>query len=161
MLSASHRKTRGTRVLASSLVGSELAIAAVSARAQDFSGSAAVTSDYVFRGIAQTRGDPALQLGGKVAGESGFYVAIWGRFVEISLRAQGDAVRTAANGQEGLAALASLGADVVILDLGLPDMDGHAVLRELRAWSQVPVIVLTVRDDEAEKVAALDAGATT
>ena len=52
-----------------------------------------------------------------------------------------------------------MGADLVILDLGLPDRDGHSVLRELRQWSAVPVIMLTVRAGEAEKVAALDAGA--
>lgn len=81
------------------------------------------------------------------------------RFLEISLRAQGYAVVEAGTGQGGLEALATQGADLVILDLGLPDLDGHAVLRSLREWSQVPVIVLTVRAGEAEKVAALDAGA--
>jgi two-component system KDP operon response regulator KdpE len=81
------------------------------------------------------------------------------RFLEISLRTQGYAVSQAATGQAGLEALAMHGADLVILDLGLPDRDGHAVLQELRQWSQVPVIVLTVRADEAQKVAALDGGA--
>ena len=81
------------------------------------------------------------------------------RFLEISLRTQGYAVTLAETGQAGLDALALHGADLVVLDLGLPDLDGHAVLRTLRQWSQVPVIVLTVRWDEAEKVAALDAGA--
>lgn len=81
------------------------------------------------------------------------------KFLEISLRAQGYAVHQAENGETGLAALATLGADLVILDLGLPDRDGHSVLRELRQWSAVPVIMLTVRAGEAEKVAALDAGA--
>ncbi|GAB3346234.1 response regulator [Lysobacter tyrosinilyticus] len=81
------------------------------------------------------------------------------RFLEISLRAQGYAVMEAETGQQGLEALATHGADLVILDLGLPDMDGHDVLQSLRQWSQVPVIVLTVRAGEAEKVAALDAGA--
>ena len=65
----------------------------------------------------------------------------------------------AANGEEGLTALATQGADLVILDIGLPDKDGHEVLKELRQWSQAPVIMLTVRAGEAEKVAALDAGA--
>ena len=68
-------------------------------------------------------------------------------------------METAATGGSGLEALATHGADLVILDLGLPDRDGHDVLRELREWSQVPVILLTVRAGEAEKVAALDAGA--
>ena len=81
------------------------------------------------------------------------------KFLDISLRAQGYRVAQAANGQEGLAALASQGADLVILDIGLPDRDGHDVLKELRLWSQVPVIILTVRAAEAEKVAALDEGA--
>jgi two-component system KDP operon response regulator KdpE len=65
----------------------------------------------------------------------------------------------AASGEEGLASLATQGADLVVLDIGLPDKDGHEVLGELRQWSQVPVIMLTVRAGEAEKVAALDAGA--
>lgn len=81
------------------------------------------------------------------------------KFLEISLRAQGYAVDLADTGQAGLDALAVRGADIVVLDMGLPDRDGHAVLQELRQWSQVPVIVLTVRSGEAEKVAALDAGA--
>ncbi len=81
------------------------------------------------------------------------------RFLGIGLRAQGYVVHEAATGREGLEALATRGADLVILDLGLPDLDGQEVLREIRAWSSVPVIVLSVRSGEAEKVAALDAGA--
>jgi two-component system, OmpR family, KDP operon response regulator KdpE len=81
------------------------------------------------------------------------------KFLDISLRAQGYQASLAANGEEGLASLATQGADLVILDIGLPDKDGHEVLGELRQWSRVPVIMLTVRADEAEKVAALDAGA--
>lgn len=81
------------------------------------------------------------------------------KFLDISLRAQGYEVLQAATGTEGLAVLATQGADLVILDIGLPDKDGHDVLKELREWSQVPVIMLTVRAGEAEKVAALDAGA--
>ncbi|TZF90684.1 response regulator [Cognatilysobacter lacus] len=81
------------------------------------------------------------------------------RFLDISLRAQGHEVQLAANGADGLAALATEGADVVILDLGLPDRDGIDVLREIRQWSDVPVIVLTARANEEEKVAVLDAGA--
>ncbi|HTM70984.1 MAG TPA: response regulator transcription factor [Luteimonas sp.] len=80
------------------------------------------------------------------------------RFLDISLRAEGYQVETAANGAAGLAALAANGADLVILDLGLPDRDGKDILLDLRRWSQVPVILLTVRSDEREKVAALDAG---
>jgi two-component system KDP operon response regulator KdpE len=81
------------------------------------------------------------------------------RFLDISLRAQGYEVRLAADGRSGLAALAGHDIDLLILDIGLPDIDGHDVLRELRQWSQVPVIMLTVRSGEAEKVAALDGGA--
>jgi len=81
------------------------------------------------------------------------------RFLEIALRAQGHVVAVADTAQAGLEALALQGADVVILDLGLPDRDGLDALRDLREWSRVPVLVLTVRADEAEKVAALDAGA--
>nr|WP_298149514.1 response regulator transcription factor [uncultured Pseudoxanthomonas sp.] len=81
------------------------------------------------------------------------------RFLDISLRAQGYVVALAESGRAGLAELAAHGADLVVLDIGLPDLDGHGVLSELRQWSQVPVIMLTVRDGEAEKVAALDGGA--
>ena len=81
------------------------------------------------------------------------------RFLDISLRAQGYRVALAESAQAGLDRLATEGAELVILDLGLPDRDGQAVLADLRQWSQVPVIVLTVRGGEAEKVVALDAGA--
>jgi two-component system KDP operon response regulator KdpE len=81
------------------------------------------------------------------------------KFVDISLRSQGYATLLAENGQQGLSLLASKGADIVVLDLGLPDRDGRDVLQELRQWSRVPVIVLTVRSGEEEKVALLDAGA--
>lgn len=81
------------------------------------------------------------------------------RFLDISLRAQGYKVDLAANGREGLEQAVLHRPDLIVLDIGLPDLDGHAVLRELRRWSDVPVIMLTVRADESEKVAALDAGA--
>lgn len=81
------------------------------------------------------------------------------KFLEIALRAQGYQPVVADGGAAGLVRLATGGADLVILDLGLPDQDGQTVLRELRQWSQVPVIVLTVRADEREKVRLLDAGA--
>lgn len=81
------------------------------------------------------------------------------RFLEISLRTQGYAIELADSAQSGIEALAARGADVVVLDMGLPDRDGLDALRELRLWSQVPVLVLTVRSHESEKVAALDAGA--
>ncbi|MGG6463038.1 response regulator [Solilutibacter silvestris] len=81
------------------------------------------------------------------------------KFLDISLRAQGYVVQLAEDGRSGLDALATGGADLVILDLGLPDMDGHDVLRSIREWSKVPVLVLSVRADEGGKVRALDAGA--
>lgn len=81
------------------------------------------------------------------------------RLIDISLRSQGYSTLLAATAQEGLTLLASKGANLVILDLGLPDMDGRDVLRELRQWARLPVIVLTVRAGEEEKVALLDAGA--
>lgn len=82
------------------------------------------------------------------------------KFLDISLRAQGWKVLLAADGQSGLDVLATHGADVVVLDIGLPDIDGHEVLRQIRSWSRVPVLMLSVRNDETGKVAALDAGAS-
>lgn len=81
------------------------------------------------------------------------------KFLDIALRAQGYKVLQAENGQQGLELLALQGADLVMLDLGLPDLDGFEVLSALRSWSSVPVIVLSVRSDEEEKVKLLDAGA--
>lgn len=81
------------------------------------------------------------------------------KFIDISLRSQGYRTLLAETGQQGLSMLASKGADIVVLDLGLPDRDGRQVLAELRQWSRVPVIVLTVRSGEEEKVTLLDAGA--
>lgn len=81
------------------------------------------------------------------------------KFLDIALRAQGYKVLQAENGQQGLELLALQGADLVILDLGLPDLDGFDVLSALRNWSNAPVIVLSVRADEEEKVKLLDAGA--
>ncbi|NII55724.1 response regulator transcription factor [Luteibacter sp. SG786] len=81
------------------------------------------------------------------------------RFLDIGLRAEGYQVFLAGSGKEGLGLAATQSPDVVILDIGLPDMEGHEVLRELRAWSQVPVLMLSVRDAESEKVKALDRGA--
>lgn len=81
------------------------------------------------------------------------------RFLDIGLRAEGYQVLLAANAAEGLAQAATGNPDLVILDLGLPDRDGHEVLAELRQWSRVPVLMLSVRDSETEKVRALDAGA--
>ena len=68
-------------------------------------------------------------------------------------------VSTASRGEEGLALAASTQPDLVILDLGLPDMDGVEVCTRLREWTQMPIIILSVRDSERDKVAALDRGA--
>jgi two-component system, OmpR family, KDP operon response regulator KdpE len=81
------------------------------------------------------------------------------RALRTGLRSHGYEVQTAPNGETALEVLARERLDVVILDLGLPGIDGHEVVRRLRAWSDVPVIVLSVRDAHAEKVAVLDAGA--
>jgi two-component system KDP operon response regulator KdpE len=81
------------------------------------------------------------------------------KFLDIGLRAEGYDVVLAANAEEGLAKAATRSPDLVILDIGLPDREGHEVLAELRQWSQVPVLMLSVRDAESEKVRALDAGA--
>lgn len=81
------------------------------------------------------------------------------KFLRISLSAQGYKVLEAGNGREGLAQAALARPDLVVLDLGLPDMDGKQVLGELREWSQVPVLVLSVRASEGEKVLVLDGGA--
>jgi two-component system KDP operon response regulator KdpE len=81
------------------------------------------------------------------------------KFLRISLEANGYAVREARLAADGLAMCAETPFDVVVLDLGLPDMDGKEVLVRLREWSSVAVIVLSVRADDAEKVAVLDAGA--
>ena len=81
------------------------------------------------------------------------------KFLRISLAAQGYTVIEAATGSEGLAQAALAKPDLLVLDLGLPDMDGQQVLSEVREWSQVPVLVLSVRASEGEKVRALDNGA--
>ena len=81
------------------------------------------------------------------------------RFLKPSLGAAGYDVVTAANGAEALKAAATLAPDVILLDLGLPDVDGKDVIAQLRTWSKVPIVVLSARDREAEKIAALDLGA--
>jgi len=81
------------------------------------------------------------------------------KFLRISLASQGYKVLEAGTGAEGLQQAALSRPDLVVLDLGLPDMDGQSVLCELREWSAVPVLVLSVRASEAQKVQALDGGA--
>ncbi len=81
------------------------------------------------------------------------------RFLKPALEASSYAVERAETGAEGLRLAASRAPDAVLLDLGLPDRDGHEVLASLRRFSDVPVIVLSARDREADKIAALDGGA--
>ena len=81
------------------------------------------------------------------------------RFLRTSLTALGYTVFEAASGKEALSEVTAHRPDVIILDLGLPDMDGAEVLTRLRAWSAIPVIILSVQEEERTKVAALDAGA--
>ncbi len=81
------------------------------------------------------------------------------RALAINLKARGYDVATAASGRQALDALARVHPDVVILDLGLPDLDGIEVLHGIRGWNAVPVVVLSARTTSDEKVEALDAGA--
>lgn len=81
------------------------------------------------------------------------------RFLEISLQAQGYETLSAASGAEALTLAATRRVSLVVLDLGLPDMDGYEVLQRLREWTAIPVLVLSARAREAEKVRALDGGA--
>lgn len=81
------------------------------------------------------------------------------RYLRASLSAHGHIVFEAATGREALSAVTADRPDLLILDLGLPDLDGIEVTRMLREWTQIPIIILSVRGQEADKVAALDAGA--
>lgn len=81
------------------------------------------------------------------------------RLLRLVLEAEGYRVLDAESGRQGLTDVALRRPDVVLLDLGLPDMDGLAVLQRLREWSRVPVLILSVRAEPEDKVAALDAGA--
>jgi len=81
------------------------------------------------------------------------------RFIHASLSAHGYQVGEAANGAEAMALATSRNPDVILMDLGLPDMDGIDLTRRLREWSRTPVIVISARGREADKVSALDAGA--
>jgi two-component system, OmpR family, KDP operon response regulator KdpE len=81
------------------------------------------------------------------------------RAVRTGLQARGYEVATASNGETALDRLATEPADLVVLDLSLPGIDGHEVIRRLRTFSDVPVLILSVRESQDDKVAALDAGA--
>jgi two-component system KDP operon response regulator KdpE len=81
------------------------------------------------------------------------------RYLRTALTAQGFTVYEAASGEEAVNAVLNNRPDIIILDLGLPDFDGIEVTRRLREWSQTPIIILSVREAENDKIAALDAGA--
>jgi two-component system, OmpR family, KDP operon response regulator KdpE len=81
------------------------------------------------------------------------------RFLRTSLSAHGYDVVETTSGEDGILASINSQPDIIILDLGLPDMDGITVTRRIREWSQTPIVILTVQDQDAVKIAALDAGA--
>ena len=81
------------------------------------------------------------------------------RYLRAALGAQGFSVYEAANGLEAIQGVLAYRPDLIVLDLGLPDLDGIEVTRQLREWSQIPIIILSVREAEGDKIAALDAGA--
>ncbi|HKQ57762.1 MAG TPA: response regulator [Candidatus Eisenbacteria bacterium] len=81
------------------------------------------------------------------------------QILRAGLEGQHYSMMEAASGQDGIAQMASRAPDLLLLDLGLPDMDGIEVVRQVRGWSALPIIVLTVREREEDKVRALDAGA--
>ncbi|AGT11022.1 response regulator [Paracoccus aminophilus] len=81
------------------------------------------------------------------------------RFLRVVLEGADFVIEEAARGREGITKAATVGADIILVDLGLPDLDGKEVIVAIREWSPVPILVLSVRSDEAEIIAALDAGA--
>ena len=81
------------------------------------------------------------------------------RFLRVSLQSQGYDLIEASSGEEGIVQSATRKPDVILLDLGLPDLDGLEVLGRIREWSQTPVIILSAREQEQDKIRALDAGA--
>ncbi len=81
------------------------------------------------------------------------------QFLRVALSSQGYTIMEASSGQDGLSDATTQKPDVVVLDLGLPDIDGVEVIRLLREWTQIPIIILSVRGSESDKIAALDAGA--
>ena len=80
-------------------------------------------------------------------------------FISTTLKNQGYKITSTSNGKDGMHLAASLCPDIVLLDLGLPDLDGMDVIKQLRAWSAVPIIVISARTNEHEKAKALDCGA--
>lgn len=81
------------------------------------------------------------------------------KFLRVTLEQQGYVVSEAISGSEGLKRITTYPPELVILDLGLPDMDGTEIIKTVRGWSQVPIIVLSAREREQDKVSALEAGA--
>ncbi|NNN18359.1 MAG: response regulator transcription factor [Acidimicrobiaceae bacterium] len=81
------------------------------------------------------------------------------RALEIGLSAKGYETATSRNATDGFAQAALISPDLIILDLGLPDLNGIELCRNIRTWSEIPILVLSADEDEAQKVAALDAGA--
>ncbi|HQP50475.1 MAG TPA: response regulator, partial [Spirochaetota bacterium] len=81
------------------------------------------------------------------------------RFLKISLESGGYKVVETETGKEGITQAATISPDVIILDLGLPDMEGLEFVQKVREWSKIPIIVLTVKDSDSDKVLLLDNGA--
>src|SRR5436190_10981824 len=81
------------------------------------------------------------------------------RFLQVSLTAQGHTIFEAESGQVALTEAVIRYPDLIILDLGLPDVDGIEVTRQLREWTRIPILILSVRGNEADKISALDDGA--
>lgn len=81
------------------------------------------------------------------------------KLLKVSLNAHGYEIDEAANGHDGVNRAAIFKPDLLIVDLGLPDIDGKVVIKEIREWSEAPIIILTARDQEQEKIEALDSGA--
>ena len=79
--------------------------------------------------------------------------------ITTTLKSNNYAYITAANGEAAIAAATTQQPDIVFLDLGLPDLDGVEIIKRIRTWSQMPIIVISARSEDADKVAALDAGA--
>lgn len=81
------------------------------------------------------------------------------KLLKVSLNAHGYDLEEAANGKDGVNRAATFKPDLLIIDLGLPDIDGKEVVKQIREWSETPIIILTARDQEQEKIEALDSGA--
>ena len=79
--------------------------------------------------------------------------------ITTTLKAHGYRYQTAANGQTAILEASSYNPDIVLLDLGLPDMDGVEIIRKIRSWSNMPIIVISARSEDNDKIVALDAGA--